>query len=185
MATPRSAGHVSGSELRLEELFDLVEDAAFRGMFPFHRGELLEEMALLLRERRGDLHNHVHVVITASTAVEKLHAFAPHAEHLIRLRPGRHLQRLLAVDRVDLDLGAERGLGEADGMLGVNVVVAALKLRVFTHGDEHVEITGGTAVPSGLTLAGNTQARSVIDPSGNLHGNRPGLANTSRTGARR
>src|SRR5882724_7879771 len=73
-----------------EEILHFVEHAAAVPRFlAAERGELFEELPLLVRERGRDPHDGVHEVIAAAGAVDELHSLAPQTEDLIRLRSRR------------------------------------------------------------------------------------------------
>src|SRR5690606_18378465 len=57
---------------------------------------------------------------------------------------------------------AQRGLGERDGDVAVQVVVAALEELVLAHLDDDVEIARRTAVDSRVALARDAQPRAVV-----------------------
>jgi len=78
--------------------------SAARGLFAFERGEFLQQLPLLVRERRRHAHSDVHVMIAAARALQILHALSFDSEHLIRLRASRNAQRFRALDRLDFDL---------------------------------------------------------------------------------
>src|ERR1043166_1747336 len=67
----------------------------------------------------------------------------------------------------------------------MDVVVAALEFRMLAHGDEDVQIAGGTAVESSLALARDAQARAVVDAGRDLHRNLLFFARAARAVARR
>src|SRR4029079_11255962 len=143
--------------LRREEVFDLVENALRLVGLAFARCELLQKIALLVRQCRRHAHRHVHVMVAAATAVEELHALAAKAEHLARLRAWRNAQTLVPVDRLHIGVAAERGLRERDRLIAVNVIVAARELRMRCHGQEDVEIARRSAVVSRFSLSRDAQ----------------------------
>src|SRR5205085_7586212 len=101
------------------------------------------------------------------------------------LRAGRNLQRFEAVDRVDLHVRAERRLSDAQRMLGVDVVIATLKLRVLFDGEKNVQIARRSAVESRLAFARNAQPRAFVDTGRNLHRDLFLFAHAARAVARR
>ena len=68
----------------------------------------------------------------------------------------------MLVERVDLDLAAERGLDEADRHLGQHVLAVALEPLVTLDVEHDVEVAGGAA-RSDLALAGEPQGLAVVD----------------------
>src|SRR5262249_38158047 len=85
------------------------------------------------------------------------------------LRAGLELDRRRAGDvvleRVDLDLAAERGLDERDIHLGEDVFVVALEALVALHVQDNVEVTGGAA-RRGFTFTGEAERLTVVDAGG-------------------
>ena len=57
------------------------------------------------------------------------------AEHLAGLGFRRECDRCIAIERGHLQLGAKRGLGEADRHFAMQIVAVALEDRVFAHVD--------------------------------------------------
>src|SRR5690606_26168223 len=90
-------------------------------------------------------------------------ALAAQAEDLAALGLGRDLQARHAVEGGDLDLAAERGGGEADRHLAVQVVVFALEHPVRPDVDLDVEIARGAAVDARFAVTGVAQAHAFVD----------------------
>src|SRR5260221_9515678 len=150
-APARTAAPRSG--LTNEEVLQLAElPLVLRRGLPFQLGEAGQQRALLVGHCRRDAYADVHVVVAASAALQELHAFAAQAEDLAGLGAGGDLQRLGAVDRVGGQLRAEGGLRHRDGVLAVDVVVAALELLVLPHVVEDVKIAGRPTVASSRPL---------------------------------
>src|SRR5437868_8197298 len=157
--------------LPAEEIFDFFENPAiFRWVLPFRCRKLLEQLSLLVRESCGDSHADVNVMVASARTLQKLHALATKAKHLIWLCPRRNAQRLRPVDRLGLNLCAEGRLCERDRLLGMDVVIAARELRMFGDGDENVQIARRSAVVTRLPFARHAQAGAFIDTRRNLDG---------------
>src|SRR5258706_10262216 len=156
--------------LRVREKVLYLPEHAFvlQRRFPLGLRVTLQEVALRLIKRRGDAHGDVDVVIAAAGALEELDAFGPQSEDLTRLRAGGDAQRLGAVDGVDLHVRAEGRLGEGDGLIGMDVVIAARELRVRVDGEEDVEIARRTAVEACLPFAGDAQTGALVNAGGGL-----------------
>src|SRR5204862_4755531 len=110
-AARRAAADTAADGLRTrptsprEQILHLVhEPARLRRRLPFRRRVALQQLALLVVERRRDLHHDVNVVVAAAGALQELHALAAQAEDLIGLRSRRDAQRFGAVDGLGLDL---------------------------------------------------------------------------------
>src|SRR6185312_1397660 len=71
--------------------------------------------------------------------------------------------RHLGVERRHLDAAAERGLHHRDRHLAVDVGSLALEQLVAAHREEHVEVARRAAARAGLALAGEADARAVLD----------------------
>src|SRR5205823_7444502 len=71
-----------------EQLADLVEERLRLRvrLFPRHRGELLQQLALLLVQLLRHFHRDAHVLIAAVSAVEVRDPLAAQPEHLAALR---------------------------------------------------------------------------------------------------
>ena len=78
-----------------------------------------------------------------------------------RARP--HAQRLRAGERRDLDLGARERLGDREGHLDLDVLAFALEDRRGSHVGDDVEIARRPAARPGLALAGQADARALLD----------------------
>src|SRR5712664_2866304 len=91
--------------------------------------QLLVELLLALRERVRH-HDVQHRVKVARAAVGLGQPFPREAELLATLGSGRHFHAYLALQRRDLDLGAERGLPRRHRHLDVEVVAAHAIQRV-------------------------------------------------------
>src|SRR5207249_8036216 len=91
--------------------------------------QLLEQSPLLRRELRGRPDVHPYVQVAAATFAEPRQSLSLHAVHGSRLRPRLQLERGGAVRRRDLDVGAERRLGEREREVVDQVIAVALEAR--------------------------------------------------------
>src|SRR6185503_5871169 len=140
------------------------------------RRELLEQLSLSRRQLLRRLDDDAHELVAGAVAVQIRHAAAAQTEHLARLCPGRYLHLEAAVERRDLDLGAERGLGDADRHLAHEVRALAREDRMLLDVEHDVEVTRRPAVIAGLALAAELQPRAGVDAGGDLHVDRVGHA---------
>ena len=149
------------------------------------RRQLFEQLLLLLRQllRRVDLDRDEQVAVAAAADVG--HALAAHAERRAALRACRNRERLVAVERRDLDLAAERERREVQRHLAVQVVAVALEERVLLHVDDDVEIAGRAAARAGFAFAAEAQALAGGDAGGDADGELLLLLHASRAAARR
>src|SRR5262249_3953454 len=84
------------------------------------------------------------------------------------LGAGRNIDaRHLAIERRHFDAAAECGLNHRDWHAAVNVGAFALEQLVTAHRQEDVEIACGAAARAGLALAGQANARAVLDAGRN------------------
>ena len=88
--------------------------------------------------------------------------------HLARLHAGLQLELDRAVERLDRQRHAERGLHDRQVDLRVDVVPFADEPRIGLHADEHVDVAGATAERTRVSLAGDTDALPVVDAGGNV-----------------
>ena len=96
-------------------------------------------------------------------------ALPPDADHLPALRAGRDLELVPALEGRNVDLRAQRRLGEGDGDLAEHLGVLAHEDGVLLHVHHHVEVAGGAAVIAGLALADQPHPRAGVDAGGDLH----------------
>src|SRR5690606_999661 len=157
-----------GGSIRAEELADLAEEALALGVDVLSRllGKLLEQLALTGAQLGGGLDDPAHQLIPAAAAVEVGNALPPQGLHLPALGAGTDLELEPSIQRGDLHLRPEGGLGEGDGHLAHHVVVLTREDGVLldVHGD--VEVAGGAAALSGLTLSCEADARPGVDAAG-------------------
>src|SRR5262245_21446551 len=147
-----------------EHLLHLAEEA-----FGFGAGlagplEFLEQLLLLGREvgRRLDVDLDVHVA--ALGRAHDRHALAAQAELVAALGARWNVDaRHLAVERRHLDVAAQRRLHHRDRHAAMHVRALALEEQVAAHRQEDVEIARRPAACAGLALAGEADARAVLD----------------------
>src|SRR5205814_468703 len=70
-------------------------------------GEVLEDLALLARERRRHLHLHAHELVAGVAAAQAGHSLPAEAKGRAALGGGGNLQRRLAGERGHLDVPAQ------------------------------------------------------------------------------
>ena len=116
-------------------------------------------MLLFLGELRrdGDAGDHVKVAMAAARHVR--HALAAQLEARARLRSGRDVELLAAVERRHLDGPAEGERREADRQLAIEIVAFAMEEVVVLDVDDDVEIAGRAA--GGAVLAFALQAQPL------------------------
>src|SRR4051812_24403857 len=118
--------------LAFEELLDLVQPGLRAGVVPrvvllADRLELAQQLALALGQADRRLHHHVAEEVAGRLAAHAFDALRLEAEGLSALRLGGHADPRRAVEGRDGDLAAERGGGEGNRHLAMQVVVIALE----------------------------------------------------------
>src|SRR5688572_26990752 len=131
--------------------------------------QLAQQVLLAVGEAHRGLHHHGAQQVAGVGGTHALDALAAQAERLAALGLGRDLDLGRAVERGDLDLPAQRRLGEADRHLAVQVVPVSLEDAVLLEVDHHVEVAGGAPVHAGLPLAGQADAVALVHAGGDLH----------------
>src|SRR6185436_516543 len=157
---------MTSAGLALEELLYAGEEAGRmrRGLAVALALEALQELALAGGEvlRRLDLDLDVHVA--RHLRAQHRHALALETELLAGLGALRHLDpRLAAVDGRHVDVPAERCRRHGDGHSAENVGAVALEELVRLDRQEDIEVAGRPAAHAGLALAGEANARAVLD----------------------
>src|SRR5579883_1349068 len=152
-------------------ILDLIQDALFARLVGGWQqvAQFLKQAPLLARKLGRDVHIQMHIEVAAASALNARHAQAANAQPRAGLRPFRNLQRLNAVEGVQLDRSAESGLRDVDGKGAMQVVFLALENRVFGDFDDHVEIAGRTAVDSRLAFLRQAKLRPVVHARRNIH----------------
>src|SRR5215831_1520508 len=130
--------------------------------------QLLECVALLLREPFRRLHLHGREQIASTATVDVGHALAAQSERRPGLRALRYFDLVHAVERRHLDLAAERHRRVVHGNLAEEVVSVAPEELVLLDVNDDVEAAGWSAGGSGFAFAGHSQLLASRDASGNL-----------------
>src|SRR4051794_11403228 len=131
--------------------------------------ELAQQLFLLVIEVAGRLDVEVDIEITPTDAAGQVrHAVRTQREHRAGLRPGLDLERLGAVERLDVDGGAERGGRHRQRHVAVQVVAVAGEDRVLPLADLDIEVARRATTRAYLALAGQPQPHAVVDAGRNL-----------------
>src|SRR6185503_20102988 len=162
-----------------EDVLHAVEDATLvvlgarrrlELLLRHRRGELLEQFPLLLGRllRCHDLDGDEQVAARPA-GDDVRHAAPAQPEGGAALCALGHLERLLAFERGNGDLAAERRrrIGQRD--FAVQIVAVAVKERMVLHVDDDVEIAGRAAAAARFALAAQAQALPARDAGGDLH----------------
>ena len=145
---------------------------AARGSPSVALGERLERRLLLLAWLLGNVDREAVMDVAAlgrRPAREFRRPLAAQTLDAAGLRPGFDAKRFRTVERRDLHLRAEDGLGDAQRHLHLEVV--ALSLEHGRGGDvcDQVEVAGGSALAAGLTLSGEADATALADAGWDVH----------------
>ena len=105
-----------------------------------------------------------------AVTLEVLDAAAFEAKHRAVLGAGRDFDRDGRVQGGHFHLGAEGGLGEADGHFAKEVVAVALKNLMGLDMQNDVQIAGRAALDSRLAVAGGTEADAGVHAGGDFDG---------------
>src|SRR5690606_24099935 len=168
-APPRSGGHP------LPESLHPVDEGARLRRMPASvvadegRFQLVQQLALLVGQVHRRLDHHLAVKVAGGAAAYRLHALVAQAEDLAGLGFGGDADLGLAAEGGHAGDVAQRGLGDADRHLAVQVVAVALEDRVLANADFDIEIAGLGSRRAGLALAGQADAIAVVDARGHLH----------------
>ena len=123
--------------------------------------------------------------VAVAAAADVGHAAAANAERRAGLRAGRDRERLVAVERRNPDLAAERERREVQRHFAVQVVAVALEERVLLHVDHDVEIAARTAAGPRFAFAAQAQTLAGGDAGRNADGELLLLLHASRAAAGR
>ena len=144
MARRRSASTTSG-ERRLDSREQAFLAVADRFAAPF--GIPGQQVDLAVGQLRGDVDTDPGTQITATATTQMGDTALAKDELASRLRAGRNDQVLGAVERLEVDLGAERRLRNRDRDLGDEIVLVAHEPLVRGDTEVHVEVAGATSAP--------------------------------------
>src|SRR4030042_5045469 len=97
-------------------------------------------------------------------------AFAPQAKALAALSALRDSEARGALNRRNIDLRPERGLGDGDGNFHVDIVFLAGEVRMRSEPRDDVKVSRGAAGDSRAAFCLETNAGAVIDAGRNRHG---------------
>src|SRR4249919_11154 len=164
-----SAGHP------IPEAFYAIEEGArLRRMPPgavAHEGrfELLQQLALFVRQVDRRFHEHLAVQVARRAAAHRTHAAIAHAEHLATLRFGGHAQFDLAAQRRNADRVAQRRLRDAHRYFAMQVVAVALEDLVRAHAHFDEQVARRRARRAGFAFALQAHTIAVVHAGGDLH----------------
>src|SRR5882724_2480186 len=117
----------------------------------------------------GGLDQAMHNLIPASFAPQCGHAAPTQRQSVTGLGPTGDGERLWTVERRRFNIGTQGCLGKGNRYLAMNLRAVTLKEFVCSDMDDDIEIPCRPAVIAFFPFAGQAQARSIIDPSRDLH----------------
>src|SRR4029077_792449 len=109
------------------------------------------------------------------------HALALESKHRAGLCAHRNFQLLFAVQCLDHDVSTQSGLRKSNRYSLIKVATLSLKLLVFGNVDNHVEISGRSALSSSFAFSLHSQTRTSLDAGRDLHFHLLFALNTSCT----
>src|SRR5277367_5137605 len=132
--------------------------------------QLVDGLLLLSAEMLGNVDHEAVVDVTflRGARAELRRALAAQPLDGAARRAGRDAQRLRAVQRRHLHVGAAQRLRDRQRHLDLEVVALALERRRAADLRDQVQVTGGAAVSPRLALAGNPDAAAVLDAGGDV-----------------
>src|SRR4029077_10299867 len=132
-----------------------------------------QQLAALLRELGRDDDVDHHVEVAALTGSPQLrNTLAPQADLRVRLGPGLDLDLFAALDGRDRDPRPERGLGDRDLGVVVQLGPLAFQRRVGQDVDGDVQAARRTAARPDLALVRQADLVTLVDPGRDRHAQR-------------
>src|SRR5882724_12035989 len=120
------------------------------------------------------------VEVPAAGALHLGHPLAAQPQLASALAAGRHLQLHRPVGGRRLHRRAEHRLADRDRQVEVEVLAAALQMRVRPDAGDDVEVAGRRTADPGAALARQPDARAVVDARGDLDVQALGLLDPTR-----
>src|SRR5688572_15215947 len=146
--------------------------------------QLLEQLALARGQARWYAHVDEDVQVAAHAGPAEVRD-APAAQPDLGsgLGSGLDLDGLVTVRRRDADSGPERGLGDAQRQLEVQLGVLAAELRVRLDMDDHVQVARRPTPRRRLALAGQPDLVALVNARRDRHAQRPRPLDPTGAGA--
>src|ERR1051325_2816790 len=121
---------------------NLVNQPFVLEILVLHFRQLFQQSFLFARQCGRCHYRHGHEQIATPAATKNRHSFSSEPKHCARLCAHRNLQLLFFVERLNHNLGTQRGLRKRDRHGLVKVITLSLKLLMFGYVDNNVEVTG-------------------------------------------
>src|SRR5262249_27769789 len=132
-------------------------------------GEALERLALLVAQLLGHLDLEPRDQVAAAAALELRRSLAPHAQVAPGLAAGRDGEGDRALERRDLDLRAQRRLGDRHRHVHHQVVAPALVQAARRDVGLDDQVARGAAAQAGLAAPALADLRAGLDPGRDRH----------------
>ena len=133
-------------------------------IFPTESGEFLQFLPLLAVQVARHFDEQARVEIAAFATVNVRDAFAAQTKALPALRAGRDFQARFSFQSRHRNLAAERRGREGDRHFAKEIVVLALKDRVFLNVDDDVKVALASSSHPRFAVMAGAQARAMGDP---------------------
>jgi hypothetical protein len=130
------------------------------------RRKLAEQLTLLVSYLARGYDPQAHLQVATAAIVEVRHTLATNSEHPAALGTGRDLEAgclLIRIKHRYVDLVAERGLGEIDRQVELQIIALATEEAVRLDVNDQVEVAGWATVGAGLTFVTEANLRVVVD----------------------
>src|SRR5437867_621460 len=132
--------------------------------------QFLQNLLRALVRDPGHDDSNLHDLAALTLSPQRRSALPPQPKLLPALGPRRDAQQRLSIDRRDLDLRAQRRLGDRDRQRAVDIVPLATEELVRADRDDEVEIAVATAQPPAVPLARDPHPVPRVDTGRNPHG---------------
>src|ERR1041384_619643 len=113
-----------------QNIADLIDQPFVLEVLRFDPGQLLKQLALFARQTCRRDHRYGNEEIPFASTAEHRHSLPAYSEHCSGLRPGWNLQRLIFIERFDVDFSSQRCLGKGDRDRCVQVISRSEERRV-------------------------------------------------------
>ena len=131
--------------------------------------QLFEEFLVLTAQFRRSIYVYRYKLVAFAVPVKMWETLISHPENFSGLYPGFDFELGPSGQCRHLDLAAQGRLGEAQVELVDDIISVALEIRMTRFFYNCDEVAAGSATPSGITLATESQVVSLADARGYLY----------------
>ena len=187
----RTSGHVGGAEVRAHPIHAARywnadrsrEKTPFscwrRDFFAAHRRERAQQFVFFGGEPAGHVDVDAHEQIAATSTTERGNTASLESEHVAGLGARGHDELFGALERLDVEAGAQRHLRERETPYVQQIVAFALEARIGRDAHRDVEIAGDPTAWRGRASARQAEPLAVVDTGRHLDVDRPRRAHAS------